>query len=328
MIKEADEETIRKYLLGELAEEQQVRLEESLMTDDDFFKLLEVIEDELIDECLGGELSSEEQQRFDTYFLSTPERREKFMFAQTLREYVSSARAEESKLAEVHRPALRRQPFSSPYLRLAAAAVIVIGLVVIVWLILTPRSEVSKGMAALKSAYREQRPTQSRITGFDYARSPVTRGGEQEKFDRVARDHAGALIQEEVSQRHDAHSYHDLGRLYLARHEFDKAIEQFEEALNLDKKNAELRADLGAAYLERASAGRDNPDTSDLSKSLEQLKQAIEIDDSLLAAYFNKALCLQRMNELISAKEAWEDYLKKDPDSEWSKEAEINLRSL
>ena len=181
-------------------------------------------------------------------------------------------------------------------------------------------------MAALKEAYRDQRPVESRITEFGYAPPPpITRGGEQEKFDYVARDRARALIQSEAAEHPGARSYHDLGRFYLAQHEFDKAIDQFENALKEAPNNAQIHSDLGAAYMERALVDQDNPNTGDLARSLEQLNRAIAIDNSLLAAYFNKALCLQRMNDLSLAREAWEVYLKKETDSEWLKEAERNL---
>ena len=42
------EPVLREYLLGDLAEEQQERLEQSLMTDSECFRDLQVAEDELI----------------------------------------------------------------------------------------------------------------------------------------------------------------------------------------------------------------------------------------------------------------------------------------
>src|SRR5437868_12657887 len=84
---EADEKTIRQYLLGELAEAEMSRFEEQLMTDDELFEMLLVVEDELIDERAAGELTAEEQARFDSYFLTTPTRRERLGLARTLHDY-------------------------------------------------------------------------------------------------------------------------------------------------------------------------------------------------------------------------------------------------
>ena len=44
-----DRETIRKYLLAELAEPQRQALEERLISDDEAFEELQIVEDELID---------------------------------------------------------------------------------------------------------------------------------------------------------------------------------------------------------------------------------------------------------------------------------------
>lgn len=336
MIQELDEKVIRKHLLGNLTEEERARAEERLFADDDYFELLTVIEEELIDEYVSGDLTDEDRKRFEAHFLSTPERREKLGFAQTLNEYIlqDDVKADAPgpilvPRSDPTRPVWWKQAFSSPYSGLAAAAMIVIAIGVTGWFIISHKTGPSQGIAALDQAYHDQRPVESRITGLHYAPPPpVTRGGGQEKFDYVARDRAQALIQMEAGEHPNAQSYHDLGRLYLTQHEFDKAIEQFEKALTLNDKSAQLHSDLGAVYLERAVSNADKLNIGDLNKSLEHLNRAIELDNSLLPAYFNKALSLQRMNALGLAREAWEDYLKRDAGSEWSKEAERNLRLL
>src|SRR5205085_12009129 len=84
---EADEKTIRQYLLGELDEAEMVRFEERLMTDDELFEMLRVVEDELIDEAAARELSAEEQGRFDRNFLATPDRRARLGLSRDLHDY-------------------------------------------------------------------------------------------------------------------------------------------------------------------------------------------------------------------------------------------------
>jgi hypothetical protein len=91
-----DEKAIRKYLLGELAPDEQERLEERLLDDNDYFQQLLIVEDDLIDDYVGGELSSDERLRFDNYFLAAPERGRDLRFARALRKYVSSSAVENS----------------------------------------------------------------------------------------------------------------------------------------------------------------------------------------------------------------------------------------
>jgi len=75
---------IMQYLLGELSEEEQSRLEERYFADPAFFQELRASRDDLIDAYLRGQLSEEERARFEKYFMATPRRRERVEFARTL----------------------------------------------------------------------------------------------------------------------------------------------------------------------------------------------------------------------------------------------------
>jgi CHAT domain-containing protein len=355
---ERDETMMRQYLLGALSEAEMASFEERLMTESDLFEMIEVIEDELIDERLEGRLSADEQDRFDTYFLSTPARRERLEFVQALRDYANlklrkvaaSGGSDESAAttdattdltssSEAPEPASEDPSSSAPVIRPTrwwtsrayvglAAAILLIAIGMVVWFIFLRQSDVSKGLQALNQAYRQQRPTEARITGFDYAPLPNTRGNEAGQVDTLERDHAELTLLTAVKEHRDADTCHAVGLVYLTRRDFNQAIEYLDEAVRRDERRAAWHSDLGTAYLERASANRDRPDLGDLAQSLEQVNRAIELDSSLLAAYFNKALCLQRMNAHMAAKAAWEDYLKRDAHTEWSKEAERNLQRL
>ena len=82
--------SMKRYLLGELAEPEQQELEQRLITSNEFFEELLVAEDELVDEYLHGKLSPREQEKFNSHFLCTPERREKLRFSRSLQRYVSA----------------------------------------------------------------------------------------------------------------------------------------------------------------------------------------------------------------------------------------------
>ena len=84
------EEIIRAYLLGNLSPEEQEKLEEQLMIQDDAFTQLLICEDELIDEYVSGGLSAPEREAFERHFLAAPERRQKLGFAQALTKYVEA----------------------------------------------------------------------------------------------------------------------------------------------------------------------------------------------------------------------------------------------
>ncbi|HSB10807.1 MAG TPA: hypothetical protein VLM38_15065, partial [Blastocatellia bacterium] len=224
-----DDGDLRRYLLGELNEAEQQRLEERLLTERELFDLLPVIEDELVDDYLGGQLSSDERGRFESYFVSTPDRRRKLSFAMALRRYVTAEGETEAPATEaatatrsvvgrssavIRQAAWWSRALSSPYLRMATAALVMLGLGVGIWRAVFYQSEVDKGLAALTKAYPNERPTEARISGFRYAEYPKTRGTEQGRFDAVSRQLAEVTLLNEVATNPSPEAHHALGRVY------------------------------------------------------------------------------------------------------------------
>lgn len=71
-----DEARIRDYLLGHLSDEEQEKIEERLMTEDDLFQELEISKVELIDEYRAGELSRNDHAWFETHYLASKDGRQ------------------------------------------------------------------------------------------------------------------------------------------------------------------------------------------------------------------------------------------------------------
>lgn len=84
---------IRSYLLGQVDEAEHEAIETAILTDDELFEELLVVEDEVIDEYLTGKLDPEARSRFENYFLAAPERHEQLRFARVFDQYVSSQTA-------------------------------------------------------------------------------------------------------------------------------------------------------------------------------------------------------------------------------------------
>lgn len=66
-----DQARIRDYLLGHLSDEEQEKIEERLMTEDDLFDELEISKGELIEEYCAGELSHEDHHWFEQHYLAS-----------------------------------------------------------------------------------------------------------------------------------------------------------------------------------------------------------------------------------------------------------------
>ncbi|MBV9925257.1 MAG: CHAT domain-containing protein [Acidobacteria bacterium] len=320
-----DEKRIKEYLLGALTREEAQPLEDRLLRDDDFVEHARLVEDELIEDYQRGALGPRERGLFESHFLSTPKRRRKLLFVRRMSELAAATPA------AAPRPVFRLGPLAVP--RWAAAALAACVLLVAgaaVWRAYFYRPATEEALLALRAAYRERRPLETRISGLDYAPFPETRGA-AEPGDPRARDLSAALILRAAADRPTVEELHNVGRLYLTRREFDKALTAFEQALAVDDKDARLHNDMGVALFEKGKlelAEQSGRAEATLARSLEHLQRATELDDSLLEARFNRALVYTAMRLLPQAEAEWEQYLARDPNSPWAEEARRQLRLL
>jgi CHAT domain-containing protein/Flp pilus assembly protein TadD len=213
---------------------------------------------------------------------------------------------------------------------LLTAVVLVLGLGVVLWSVSKTRSEANDGISALRSAYREQRALEPRLSDFNYAPASALRS-KHDRVDYVKLDRAGRLLLGAVTEHPSAESHRHVGQYYLATHELEKAIDQFNLALDLDPKNAKAHNDLGTALFEkgRLLTEKSEPDaTQAFAASLQHFNQALELDPSLNEAVFNRAFLCKHMKLLSEAEENWKDYLSKDSTSGWATEARDNLNAV
>jgi hypothetical protein len=110
-----DHETIVRYLLGTLAEDEQARLEEEYFRDDRAFEHVLAVEDELLHDYAQGGLDADERRRLEERLLRTPEGQARLSRARALLAELPSAGAEA-------RAGARARRIPMPWL--AAAAVL------------------------------------------------------------------------------------------------------------------------------------------------------------------------------------------------------------
>ena len=338
-----DHETLKQYLLGQLTnEEQQAAVEERLLLDDDSFEELQLVKDDLIDQYLNEELTGAERQAFERHFLTTQGRHEDLRHAQALVRYAKknvphpTESPAEKKI--FHEPKTPGSRFSlswllpNPSWGWALALLLIVGFGLVTWRTFFYRSDLDRGLLALQTAYRLQRPVEARLSEMDYAPLPNTRGNDESRVDLISRQRAERLLLDAVQDDPGPASYRALGLLYVSQHKFDEAIQQFKKALELNPNDAQLHSDLGAALLEKAKLdrlnGEDGKSLEELSESLEHVNRALTLNPSLLEALFNRALCRQYMHLPQLAAEDWRLYLEKDSQSAWATEARENLRLI
>lgn len=84
------DDLMMRYLLGDISDEEQVRLEEQYFVDDTVFEQLSAFEDELIDGYVRGELAEPQRKQFELHFLNSAQRRRKLAFAKSFTRYLSN----------------------------------------------------------------------------------------------------------------------------------------------------------------------------------------------------------------------------------------------
>lgn len=105
-------DTIRRYLLGDLLQEEQDAIEEAYFSRDEGLDTIGAVEEELIESYLAGRLDPTIRARFENHYLASPVHRQRVAFSRALR----------SRAARNGQRGRRR---SLSFLGLAAAAILV-----------------------------------------------------------------------------------------------------------------------------------------------------------------------------------------------------------
>src|ERR1700683_3570694 len=145
----------REFLLGMSDEDAETRIEEGILDASIDPEHLRMAEDELIDDDLFGRLSQDEQRNFDSHFLCSSERRERYAFARSLMDFANSQAVGE----EPFRPAPLKQAFWSLGWRTSAIAAMASALVVAILLGFQTarlRHEVNQAQNSMDEANRLQ----------------------------------------------------------------------------------------------------------------------------------------------------------------------------
>jgi hypothetical protein len=87
--KTRQEDLIVRYLLGDLSEEEQVRVEERFFTDDEYFEQMCAVEDALVDDYVQEALTEAERRKVESLLLSSPQQAREIKFAGELIGHIS-----------------------------------------------------------------------------------------------------------------------------------------------------------------------------------------------------------------------------------------------
>jgi len=213
-----------------------------LLSDPVYIEELDVVVDELTDRYVAGEVQDAERQQMEQHFFAAPARREKLRIAAALKERQQTN---------------RRRWLSSPELRIAASILIIAGLTFGIWWARRGgESEFDKGLAALQTASAGQRTIEARVSALPYSTYSQTRGNSvnDQRTDNLRR--AQLHLEQAVKEKPTPEAHHVLGKVYLAQGRLDEAIKEFDQSINGSKAPAQNFNDLGVAWLEKGDYNR------------------------------------------------------------------------
>lgn len=198
---------IRRFLLRDTLPDDELLIEQLLLSDDDFDIRVQLCEDVLIDDFVSGALPEPDRRLFEQNFLYSPERREKLLFAQASVRYAEIYKSSMAgkkgdldvalDLAAAHNSAAAvgplknnsvTQPEGSPseerrgrewWIPQFAPAwifcflLVVVSISLFVWWFFLRGQNYDQFTQALNRAFSYERPIEARISGFDYAEFPT-----------------------------------------------------------------------------------------------------------------------------------------------------------
>lgn len=130
------QQRLRSYLLGQLDDQARAELETELLTSDEVFEELLIIEDEITDEFVGGRLTPSDRAAFEEHFLTTPERHEDVRFARAFQRQVNGVPGQ-AAVSKFWPGFLAAQPF---VVRAAVSLILILAIAAgVVWLMRTQR---------------------------------------------------------------------------------------------------------------------------------------------------------------------------------------------
>jgi tetratricopeptide (TPR) repeat protein len=264
-------------------------------------------------EDLGAELSPEEQTVLSRMESSKAE------WQQDLAHRLGAT----TQPAVLPRPA-RRRWFALPAWSYAAAAVAAVAVVAVILWRVQPGGP-DKAERLLAQAYTEQRTLELRFRGAGHAPVRLQRGRSRENRP-AALPEAEALISRRLAASpNDPAWVAAQARFDLLQWNYEAAIQGLQRALALQPGSPDMLTDLASAYFERAEAvGL----AGDYGSAVEYLGQALAKRPGDPVVLFNRAIALERMHQYQQALQAWEAYLKVDPQGDWAGEARQRLQDL
>lgn len=179
----------------------------------------------------------------------------------------------------------------------------------------------------LAKAYTDRRTLELRIPGARYAPLHAERGA-AEPMPAEWHEAMAIILSKLAKDPENAKLLDAKGRAQLLQGDYKGATNTLEHARRIAPDSAEILTDLASAYFQTAEEGGDQR-VAYYGRSLELLGEVLAKNPDDRVAWFNRAITDERIpGNDRQAIEDWEHYLKADPKSDWTSEAQRRLEKL
>ncbi len=163
-----------------------------------------------------------------------------------------------------------------------------------------------------------------RLTRLPAAKmAAVHRGDEGNEQAQLQLKATRQTLERELIRHPTPDGHRTLGRCYLAEGKPLAAFAHLQMAVQQFPRDAYLHSDLGLALLEVA---RTSPAAAE--EALDALDMALRLEPNLLEARYNRARALEMLGRWSEARQAWLEYVQRDPNSDWGNAARERLTFL
>ncbi len=138
-----NEEKLKQYFLGKLSEAEKIAFEEEIALDEELTERAQIVEGELLDDYLRGNLSASDGELFEAIYLMTEARREKLSLAKSLWRVADEQKSAEIIAAESS-PSVWQIWNAWRVAFAGAAAILLFGAFVFLWLNLRDKEEIAE----------------------------------------------------------------------------------------------------------------------------------------------------------------------------------------
>ena len=310
-------EQLRDYALGRIKADRDLEeVEKLLVTDEDTFSKFELIEEELIDAFVSGELNENDRADFALLLKQDSKLRDRVFLEEALRNEFQQKQSD-SKAGWFSLEYFTLRP-------LLSGALVFGGLILVVSIYLQFSSNRQDQLASLIGSGR---PFESRIERFSYRPFSRTRGKNENAKDANRLRLIENSLLEATLESKDSQAFHDLGVFYLLTKEFEKARLNLETA-SRKERSARIENDLGVALHELSKTRREPEKTMLLGLSNESFAKAIRLDKESPAALFNRGLVLRDLGFKSSALKSFEQFKSVNTDVKWESEADQLIAAI